>query len=338
MNFIGKKGLIVSAGMLLAGGILFGIGALNGGVEQVQAMAENGELSIGGASVNHWFHRDNMHAAEWEGAVTDVTMTENGIYYDTAEVLEGDALIHEWAVTEGYDYGDNVEEIAKKDEIKKLEIDWDDSVNGELSIYTVNDEYFWITEGNFTYKIKGDTIKLSQKSGFSYITEETCLFIPESWAGKEIELSVGAGTVYAERLCAEKVSIEVGAGYMECVMLDAGELDVEIGAGSFHLYEFITEKADIEVGIGVASMQMGTITGDLDAECGIGSLTIGLIGKETDHNYKISSVGGLTIGGYSRTGLGNNYRINNNKSSNFDIECGLGTIDIYFDESYIYEN
>lgn len=325
MAFVGKTGLIVSAGMLLAGVILLSIGAANGGVEQVQAMVQSGELSVGRgvyqSPQTEWISKDNLLQTFAEADVL---------------VEGGQGLIHEITYNEAcYEIEDDgIMEIAKKDEIKKLEIDWDASINGLLSIITIDEDYFLITDESLTYEVNGDTIKFSQKNNFQYMTDDTTLYVPSSWVGKEIELSIGAGSVYADILQAEKIRIEVGAGHMQCEQLKSEELDVEIGAGYFELYDFQTKNVKCEIGIGNATMYNGTITGNLSAQCGIGSLFMELMGKETDHNYKISSVGSLTIGSVIRSGLGNNYEVNNYADSNFDVECGLGTIEIYFTEYY----
>lgn len=325
MTFVGKTGLIASAGMLLAGVILLSIGAVNGGIEQVQAMAENGELSIGRRAFRA------VPTTQTEKAYAEAE--QSGFQRTDTIVEENVAISENIGEVIYYESIDNkIVEIAKEDEIKRLVIDWDASVNGQLRICVAPGDYFLIMAESLMYKVNGDTIKFSQKSGFQYMADENAIYIPDSWAGKEITLSIGAGNVYADVLHAEKISIEVGVGHMECSQLKSEELDVEIGAGSFDLYEFQTKNAELEIGMGSLFMSEGTITGNLYAQCGIGYLFMVLTGKETDHNYKISSVGSLTIGNVTRTGFGNDYRVDNYADSDFDVECGLGTIEIYFDE------
>lgn len=106
MNFFGKTGFIVSAGMLLAGGILLSIGAANGGIRQVQAMAENGELSIAGA---HLFYSDRYHRVATQ--VADAWVVEEG---------EWDFSQYEVTDTEWWEYENDLIELAKKDEIQKF--------------------------------------------------------------------------------------------------------------------------------------------------------------------------------------------------------------------------
>lgn len=328
MAFLGKTGLIVSAGMLLAGGILLSIGAANGGVEQVRAMARNGELSVGG---NHLFYHNR-----------DMYMTETAIVRDyevanwAAEYGVPVSEVQIWADelqagedSQWWEYGGEAKEIAKKDEIENLVIDWGNARNESLDIYPISGDYFEVLQEDTLYEAKGDTLKISSKNDNSYCI----LYIPEDWVGEEITIKVGAGSVITESLHAENIKINIGAGYMQISSLEAEQLDIKIGAGSFENYQFLTEDAQIEIGMGSVLMD-GTITGDLKVDCGMGYLMMHLRGEESDHNYKVSSTGNLNIGTFiNQYGLKNQYEINNYASSDFEIKCGLGNIEIYFDES-----
>ncbi len=86
------------------------------------------------------------------------------------------------------------------------------------------------------------------------------------------------------------------------------------------------------VGMGNVNLY-GTIEGDMDAECGMGSLAILLTGSQEDHNYVVEcSMGDTTIGDSSYGGLANEKTIANNSSSDFDIECSMGSVVIVFEE------
>ncbi len=321
MAFLGRTGLILSAGFLLAGGILFGIGAANGGTDQVRVMAENGELSIGGS---HLFY-PNKHRQFTE--LDTMCVIEDGEYAEA--VLESE-LIRQYEQTDAgwWEYEENGKQIAKKEEIQKLKIDW----NSNFSICLIEGDYFQMTiedSESDCYKINGDSLEIiSKKGSFG----ECMLYIPKDWVGKEIDISIGAGSFYSDFLHADKIKIDVGAGYMEGNSVMADQFDVEVGSGSLILSKLRTKNAEIEIGLGMAEILNGTITEDLDAECGMGGLTLYLTGKESDHNYKVSSTGNLNIGEYSHSGFHSDYEINNHVSSNFEIKCGLGSIDIYFEE------
>lgn len=308
MAFLGKTGLILSSGMLLAGGILLGIGAWNGGIDQVLAMAENGELGI----MQRWNNRAYV--------ITDVvysgTKTEQVSEYRGMEMAE----VFEEELFEG-----NVE-IAKKDEIENLVIDW----SSDLNISLISGEYFQMTQEDASYKIDGNTIHIFQEN--KNFGNSCTLYIPESWVGKEMDISVGTGTVYADHLRADKIDISVGAGYMEGNEIITEQLEVEVGSGSLELSQLQTKDAETKIGLGMFHVMLGTITGNLEIDCGMGGIDMYLTGKESDHNYKVSSIGNLNIGTYNHAGLRADYEINNHASSDFEIRCGLGNINIYFEE------
>lgn len=328
MAFLGKTGLILSAGLLLAGGILFGIGAANGGIEQVEAMAENGELSIGR---NHFFHhnRDRYTTQIAEVAITgteyDYAFSSAG---DTAfEISEAEAmpiLYAEEMEEEWQEYNGGFQKIAEKDEIKRLEIEWNSTASGDLYLWRISGDYFQILQDNVSYKVDGDTLKiLSGGHG---------LGIPKSWVGEEILISVGTGCIYTEELYAEEIAIKVGTGYIQSTFVKADQFRAEISSGMLELYGLQADDAEISIGIGAAQIMDGTLTGDLDVDCGMGALIMYLSGKESDHNYEVDSTGSLNIGNYSQYGFRNNFEINNHASSEFKIKCGAGSVDIYFEE------
>lgn len=329
MAFLGKTGLILSAGMLLAGGILFSIGASNGGIDQVQAMAENGELSIGGRHLFHSNHTNHSYlveesvtyvAAEVSRPVAEVANDWGYSENEVVQVLYESDIDGEWL-----EHGGEIIEIAKKDEIEKLVID----CGTELNIYLVGSDYFQIVQGDSSYKVDGDTIRISQKN--KSFGDGCSLYIPADWVGKEIAISIGAGSVYSEALHADRIDISIGTGYMEGGSVTANQLGIEIGSGSLELYELSVKDADMEIGLGRTEIIHGTITGNLELDCGMGGVVMYLTGKESDHNYQVSSTGYLNIGNYNQSGLNANYEINNHASSDFEIKCGLGSIEIYFD-------
>lgn len=338
MAFLGKTGLILSASMLLAGGILFSIGAANGGTEQVRAMAENGELSIGGLFYpSRHAHTNSRECLTMDVAVMEGNKIEEDIPWEnevsqvlfcTEEQANG-SFTYNVEDEEWWEYGGI--ELAKKEEIQKLQIEWSTNLN----IYLIEGDSF-IIEGdwNFSsgvspYEVKEDTIKISSKK--SNLVGECILYIPEDWVGKEIELSIGAGSIYTEALHANKIEINVGSGYMEGESIIADQLDAEVSSGTLNINTLQVKDAEIEIGLGIADIMNGTITGNLDVECGMGALMLHLTGEESDHNYKVSSTGSLNIGNYNHSGFHSDYEINNHVSSDFEIKCGLGSVDIYFE-------
>ena len=285
-------------------------------------MAVNGELSIAGTRFfyphrhAHNEHTDTLVASEvvvsdwsWENEAAQVQM------------LEEDEV---WC-----EYEEEMIEIAKKEAIEKLVIDWQ-SIDGEVGIFLIDGDSFQMMSEDFLYQTDGSTLKISPKEIWG-----GHLYIPEDWIGEKIEILVGNGYVYTDRLQADEIVIKMGTGYMESTSIQAENLDLEVATGSLELNEISAEDVEIEIGVGRACIMDATITGDLDVDCGMGELIMHLSGSESDHNYDVSFAGNLNIGNYNHAGFRNKHqKIDNGASSNFHIECGLGNVDFTFDEEY----
>lgn len=129
-----------------------------------------------------------------------------------------------------------------------------------------------------------------------------------------------------------EIGIDAGAGNLDGD-LEAEEFDVSVGAGDFSNSGTIrAENCDITVGVGEADMT-GITAENIDGECGIGKLTLSLSGKESDYNYNLEcGVGTVNIGENEYSGLAAEKSINNGASKSLDLECGMGEIDVEFED------
>jgi len=171
--------------------------------------------------------------------------------------------------------------------------------------------------GRADYSVKGDTLHINGFGGHRW---------GDNLGDNRIDIKIPRESSF------EEISVETGAGATIFSGIRANELEAEVGAGSVQLYEAEVNNASLSVGMGECIYE-GAIRGNLDAECGMGDMTLMLSGKETDHNYEIEcSVGVITIGGFSVSGLASEKLIDHNAQSEFDIECGMGNIEIIFEE------
>lgn len=170
---------------------------------------------------------------------------------------------------------------------------------------------------------KDDKLKIELKDRKSwdswaksqYKSQGTLLIqIPEGMQFDESSLSIGAGVLYADDI-------------------QAKELDIEVGAGQVSLESFTADKMSLECGAGEASVR-GDVVREADIECGVGSVTYVAAGSQQDYNYELScGIGELIVGNDSFSGLGKECTINNGGSRNMEIECGIGTVTVVFEES-----
>lgn len=121
------------------------------------------------------------------------------------------------------------------------------------------------------------------------------IVVPNNMVFDEVDFEIGVGQADVSGLIANKVDIELGAGEMNITKLDAKEVNVETGAG------------------------------ELYAE---------VVGKQTDYSYNLEcGIGQLKIGDSTYSGLGTEQNISNPGAERFaDIECGIGEIEIKFQE------
>ena len=121
---------------------------------------------------------------------------------------------------------------------------------------------------NVTVKESSDTLKVRSTKKLSK-NRKVCISYPEDVKLQELEIEMGAGTVYLNRdIETEKLSVEMGVGEFESKNpVTAREADLEIGTGSMTF-------ADLSAG-------------KTDGECGLGELDLTLTGTQEDYNYDL---------------------------------------------------
>ena len=166
---------------------------------------------------------------------------------------------------------------------------------------------------NVTVKESSDTLKVRSTKKLSK-TRKVHISYPEDVKLQELEIEMGAGTVYLNRdIETEKLSVEMGAGEFESKNpVTAREADLEIGTGSMTFADLSARKTD--------------------GECGLGELDLTLTGTQEDYNYDLEcGVGNLDVGSDSYSGLGREKTISNKGADRkLDLECGMGNISVDF--------
>ena len=166
---------------------------------------------------------------------------------------------------------------------------------------------------NVTVKESSDTLKVRSTKKLSK-NRKVCISYPEDVKLQELEIEMGAGTVYLNRdIETEKLSVEMGAGEFESKNpVTAMEADLEIGTGSMTFADLSARKTD--------------------GECGLGELDLTLTGTQEDYNYDLEcGVGNLDVGSDSYSGLGREKTISNKGADRkLDLECGMGNVSVDF--------
>ncbi len=282
--------------------------------------------------------------------------------YDDGDFRFGFFRDEDWENGETIPIGEKKKLDISAGDLKELNL-WLGACN--LNIEKSEDENVWIAMGGNTdrihYRIDGGTLEIEDKGqyGFrSFIRGELSrnrvvnLYLPEDIVLDTVDIGFGAGQIDSIPLAARQIDVEAGAGVCRFREIEADTLNLSIGAGKMNIDRINVREADVEVGagefvademnisgyidlnVGMGNVNLyGTIEGDMDAECGMGSLAILLTGSQEDHNYVVEcSMGDTTIGDSSYSGLANEKTIANNSSSDFDIECSMGSVVIVFEE------
>ena len=126
------------------------------------------------------------------------------------------------------------------------------------------------------YRHKGNSLILEDERELINVPIKLKLYLPEKiW--EEVEMELGACSVYLEEMKVRKMSLELGTGQLEADRLE-------------------TEKSmDIQLGAGLIEVK-GCLAKKLELECGMGSMDISMEGAREDYNYKLEcGMGNLQI-------------------------------------------
>ena len=112
----------------------------------------------------------------------------------------------------------------------------------------------------------------------------------------------------------------------------AESLIMYVGAGTVDTSGIIRAD-DAELGAGMGTMDIAFIdfnTGSVD--CGMGTITAKLAGKRKDYRTDLDcGLGSVTIGSESHSGISSLETGDSNAQKYMEIECGMGTVDILFE-------
>lgn len=255
-------------------------------------------------------------------------LTETGYYDDDYDDYDDDYddddEIHDRAVTKSSNTVQGITEGGVRsytlNDVTKLDVElsWDAFV---MESWDKN-EFGVEIEGEEKEEVsvlqQGQEVKLeSKKPGEKHEEPRTVTFYyPENTSFREVDIEIGAGT----------------AELMDAITAD--DFSFTVGAGSGNSYDRINAgEISLEVGLGVLDLDI-VEAWEIDGECGMGSLDATFAGREDD--YFIRTEGGLnsmTIGGNELGGVTGNHSFGNKGAAHtVELECGMGSINIDFEE------
>lgn len=176
-----------------------------------------------------------------------------------------------------------------------------------------------IIETGDDFRVTGSDVNWSEKNDDGTLKVETkrphtgtlTVTVPADFTLRELEVSVGAGSLSMSGISCEEGSFSVGAGE---IVLDSVT---------------VTREADFEIGMGSLTFS-GTLSGKTKVECGVGSVDIN-VANPGDYGYDVELAGGsVVIGGETYAGLGQEVQRNPGAAVQYEVECGLGEVNILF--------
>jgi hypothetical protein len=332
------KGCLLTALVLLIVGCAFyGVGGLMGGFRQLESWQ--------GHTFNFWGHNFKLAYSGF------------GLWYitDADEFWWGDEKWpEEMSDADRLGAGEADKTDYQASDIRNIDIEIGGS---HLVIQESEDDYVQIARDFDTrevkYQLKNGTLRVYSEKSYRWWNGKPrgtiYLYLPKGMSLDSIDLEVGAGTLESIGLEANEIDVEVDAGMGMIESLYGNEIDVSTNAGTLEIYEITTKELSAEVGAGSLSVQnlsaedvdLNASTGSLtiegkvgrnaDIECGAGSISMVLQGAETDYDYQLEcAMGEINLNGEGYSGLGNERTIKNGGKGIFDVECSMGSIEIYF--------
>lgn len=204
---------------------------------------------------------------------------------------------------------------------------WELSIPQDLEVKLCNEEL--VMEA-----YQGSTIKIQ-------VTNDSRKRVTVRETGDKVKVSSGSKKIkdhgvvhifYPESARFRKLDISIQAG--EGVLnnsLFAKEAELTVGAGEIDLKDSLTaEKCEIEVGVGEASLK-GVDAKKIQGECGVGTLKLSVAGEEKDYDYDMEcGIGSIEIGSDEYGGFATERSIQNQGSRKMELECGMGEILVSF--------
>ena len=216
-------------------------------------------------------------------------------------------------------------------EISSLKIDLDytnlEIISGDTFSVETNNSKISYKNNNGSIKIKEENINWLNKTNNN---SNLIIYIPENMTMlDEINVTLGAGKLYVERLNTQRLDLELGAGEVNIenlTVLNEGKIDG--GAGKIELK--YSEINNLEANLGVGDFNfVGKLIGKSEIDSGIGQININLLDSKENYRLEIDKgIGNVTVDDEELQmnriyGTGSNY---------LDIDGGVGSIKINFKE------
>lgn len=128
----------------------------------------------------------------------------------------------------------------------------------------------------------------------------------------------------------KEMTVSLGAGDFTADYLHVtGDFTMDAGAGDIDVLSGDFQNVQVDAGVGDASLT-GTVRGNIKGSCGVGSLSFYLTGKESDFNYDLQcGLGEIDINDSTYSNLGGKKTIQNDGAAKtVSLDCGVGDVSL----------
>lgn len=216
---------------------------------------------------------------------------------------------------------DTVEVTYPGEKIRRLDFDLEAM---DVTIETGNSFSILAKRVNakrFTTKVEGDTWVIDCDNGtmtgnwgnrWEKKAPKVTITVPKGWVAREAEIDLGMGSLTVRDLAAEESTLDVGMGSATVTDFRSRDCNITVGMGSLYL--------------------TGDLRGRGNISCGMGDVTLSLDGRASDFGCTASTgMGTITFDGHETGGLAGGMTVGASTADNwFDIECGMGSVDVLF--------
>lgn len=188
------------------------------------------------------------------------------------------------------------------------------------------DKFQAYVEGDALY-VKSVTTSMFQKA------QNKCkivFYVPAAYQFDHVSMELGAGRMEVSDLHAGEASLEVGAGEIVVRGTEADKLKLSVGMGSIELDGMSVNQLDVSVGMGGVTAK-GSVSGDIMADCSMGSVEMTLAGSRNDFNYKLDcAMGTIELDSDEYSGMATSKTIDNGAGKSITVDCSMGSTTIRF--------
>jgi len=196
----------------------------------------------------------------------------------------------------------------------------------------INADRFLTKIDGDTWEIDCDDRNINGRMGHDRAPEIT-ITVPKGFLAAELEVESAMGAVKIQGLSARESSLKAGMGTMTAEDFTSGDCDLEIGMGTLELSGSLTGRGSIDCGMGTAILTLAGSRRDFGytASVGMGSITIGgeeLTGGDDEEPPAASGEDLPPMDAIA--GFGGEQTSNPSAPNFFEIDCGMGSVEIAF--------